>query len=184
MNIILKDIDKVDLSHLFKYVDKLHITYFSSKTYYKLINYISNKYKNELLLDIGTNTGASALCMSGQNKVISFDIINKRKFYSNELNVEYNLINCDEIDSSTLNKAKFIFLDINHDGISELKFYEKLKTVKFNGVLMLDDIHLTKYGNMPKFWASIEHKKYDLGKEFHHSGIGLVDFSNNFTLIK
>jgi len=66
-------------------------------------------------------------------------------------------------------------LDTFHDGTFELKFYNHLKSINYNGYLLLDDIKLNK--EMIEFWNQIELDKEDLSYLGHSSGTGVVYFN-------
>ncbi len=155
--------------------------------YYRLLAYISTHFENEIILDIGTNTGASALsfAMNRKNKVITFDIIDNfaARFSFGDLPIEFRCCDVRNIEEELLLKAPVIFLDVAHRGPEERTFYIRLCQIGFKGILILDDIHLQKFGDMKGFWNSIKHKKYDLTQHFHQSGTGIVDFSGNLKII-
>jgi hypothetical protein len=46
--------------------------------------------------------------------------------------------------------------------------------------MLCDDIHLSD--EMERFWREIKHEKYDITQYGHHSGTGIVLFSNETTL--
>jgi predicted O-methyltransferase YrrM len=159
-------------------------TYFLAQPgaeHYRLLASISELYNNETLLDIGTYKGCSSLALSynNSNKIISFDVIeNSVQLHNIPKNIEF------VIDDITLPKyhellinSPFIFLDTDHDGSFENKFYEYLIEINWNGTLLLDDIYLNDI--MKKFWNMIPtNKKEDITKIGHWSGTGIVNFEN------
>jgi hypothetical protein len=49
-----------------------------------------------------------------------------------------------------------------------------LHDIKWNGLLLLDDINFNE--PMNQFWNNISEEKYDITKIGHWSGTGLVNF--------
>lgn len=182
MNINETELHSIDLSEIASYIieDQFRGYFLDNpgKEHYKLLAHFSTRYQNTTLLDIGTYKGCSSLAMSYNlnNQVKSFDIHpNLRRLNGNPKNIEY--IIGDITDSQfvdTLLSSPFILLDTDHDGPFEYKFYEHLKSIKWNGTLMLDDISLNN--PMRDFWSEIVEEKYDLSHYGHHSGTGLVIF--------
>ena len=77
-------------------------------------------------------------------------------------------------EDEEIRKTRFIFLDVDHDGLYEDKFYSFLNSIEWKGILVLDDIHLNE--PMKNFWNGISQEKYDLTQIGHWSGTGLVVF--------
>jgi hypothetical protein len=74
---------------------------------------------------------------------------------------------------SELLASPFIFIDVDpHDGIQEKAFHEFFLTVRYKGITLWDDIHLTPV--MEQWWNSIESHKVDLTKLGHASGTGMI----------
>lgn len=154
--------------------------------HYILLSAFSDYFNFSKILDIGTYKGLSALALSYNktNIVITYDIENNVEVEFPE-NVEYrlcknpeNIFYIPELYGTSLYETKLILLDIDpHDGIQEQKFYEYLIESKYDGILVLDDIHLND--EMKKFWNNIEHEKFDISKLGHWSGTGLVNMTNN-----
>jgi hypothetical protein len=151
--------------------------------HYQLLSCFSLFFDDSILLDIGTNEGASALAMSynKSNKIYSFDLVDNRKINENLNNIHYII---DDITREyTGNDGKYdnlvlsssmIMLDTEHDGRFEFKFYKYLKKINYKGYLFLDDIYLNKI--MVNFWNYITEEKMDLTNLGHWSGSGLVVF--------
>jgi hypothetical protein len=72
-----------------------------------------------------------------------------------------------------------IFIDVDpHDGVQERKMISKLIDMNFNGILLLDDIHLNP--EMQSFWDWIPvGRKVDLTSFGHFSGTGAVLFGDS-----
>lgn len=175
----LDDLNKIDLNYISrnsfaeqKWIDFVHEP---APNYYKLLAWFSKQYHDKTLLEIGTYQGlsAAALAYNNLNKVISFDVENTNtiiwwpnlKFVIGDIFKYPNYI----IQSS------FIFFDTNHDGIMEDKFHHWLIKLRYEGVVMYDDIYLND--EMKKFWSNIKLEKHDLTDIGHWSGTGLVVYS-------
>lgn len=182
MNIDTEKLNQIDLTELSRYIlEEEFRSYFLAdcgKEHYKLISYLSTQFNDSLLLDIGTYKGCSSLALSynKSNEIISFDIIhNLKRLSGHPENISYIV---DDVlkDSYSwmIMKSPFIILDTYHDGTFEEQFYNKLKDLCYEGILLVDDIYLNK--EMKYFWDSIEHKKIDISQFGHHSGTGLVIF--------
>lgn len=143
--------------------------------HYRLLAFISSNYSGALILDIGTNTGSSALALSkgSSNHVISYDIEDCREGHGVGERIEHK-IGLATDDIANIQNASVIFLDTKHDGTFEDEFRNKLIELNWKGVLLLDDIYLNP--EMKAFWDSITQEKIDLTKVGHWSGTGAVIF--------
>ena len=184
INVSNTELNLLNSSYINDYSDKLknaqlqHDPYYfhleSGKEHYRLLMYVSTLYNNEVIFDVGTNKCMSALALSynKSNRVKTFDIIKLLPENPTVDNIEYIL--GDSTKDIDLEKCPVIFLDVDHDGIYEDIFYDRLKNINWKGILILDDIHLND--PMKKFWNRIEEKKYDITNIGHWSGTGLVIF--------
>jgi hypothetical protein len=177
LNISNKELDSLDIS-FFKYILLLpYAKFFESESgleHYRLLIYISTLLDNSTIYDIGTHRCYSSIALSFNktNKVISYDVIKQIPSYPIKSNIKYCLGNI--IDKEDLNNSSLIFLDVNHDGIFENKFYNHLHDINWKGLLILDDINLND--DMKLFWNNIIEEKYDITKIGHWSGTGIVYF--------
>lgn len=177
-------LNRIDLS---KYDELLNIdpeykNYFldvSGKEHYRLLTYISNLFNEINILDIGTNRGFSAVALSDNknNAVISYDLIRYesiKTLMNSEIlnNVEFKLGNF--IESEDLDKYKIILLDTDHDGKFEKIVIEHLEKVKWNGILLMDDI--LYFPALTEIWNNLKQEKCNLTKTGHISGTGMVIF--------
>jgi len=156
-----------------------HHTKSESGEHYKLLKYISSLYDNITILDLGTNTGESAIALAQNktNKVITYDIEKKWNIdLSSESNIEFKLVDINSEDIEVLKSAKIISLDIAHDGFQEKAFTDLLERIGYKGFLICDDIHNIYYPNMNLWWKSINVEKYDVTKVGHHWGTGIVNY--------
>jgi hypothetical protein len=158
------------------------------REHYRLLSYLSTQFQNANILDIGTACGHSALALSynKSNTVHSFDITNHitNENIRNNPTVKYYLE--DLWDPATAAKyteliksAPLIFLDVDpHEGLMELQFYQFLKLIGYEGIMVCDDIR--HFEGMRRFWAQIpEEEKFDISQYGHWSGTGLIRFGNN-----
>jgi hypothetical protein len=173
-------LNSLDLNSKFKNLLEYDHTYRfltleSGTEHYRLLSYISTLYNNVKLFDVGTNACRSALSLSynTNNKIKSYDVIQILDKNPIIENVEYIL--GDSTEDNDLYDSPFVFLDVNHDGIYENIFYNKLKELNWKGILLLDDIHLNE--EMKTFWNNIEYQKHDITSIGHWSGTGIVLFN-------
>lgn len=153
----------------------------SGVEHYRLLAYISKLFNDSILFDIGTNRGYSAIALSANptNKVISYDIVkmpnvdNIINSPSNK-NIEFKIGNFMELEDA--HKTNFILLDTVHDGKSEFEVIEFLKNIKWNGILLLDDINCEYFPALNDVWNNLDLEKYNITKKGHWSGSGLVIF--------
>jgi len=151
----------------------------SGSEHYRLLLFISTLLNQQIIFDVGTNYALSAISLSRnpQNRVVSYDIIDKfdKKFKEDKLNFDnLELIVGDCREDKRLDECSFIFFDAEHDGIFENQFYNHLVSINWKGLLLLDDIHLNP--PMSSFWNSITQIKYDITNKGHWSGTGIVHF--------
>lgn len=142
--------------------------------HYKLLSYISKLLNNNIIFDIGTYRCLSAIALSknSSNRVISYDIKKALKFNPKRKNITYKI--GDALNDSELLDASFILLDVDHNGIYEKRVIKHLKSKKWKGVLMLDDINYNP--QMIQLWKHIKMKKYDATFKGHYTGTGIVIF--------
>ena len=150
-----------------------------------LYNYVAKLFKNSVILDIGTRHGASAVSLkSDTNVVYTIDCRAwKDRLDFEKIGIRALIVDIAHIDEKLLKSASLIVLDVAHDGMMEIMFYRRLKQIDYKGILILDDIHLQKYGDMEGFWQKIDLPKYDLTLVGHCTGTGMVDFSGQLQVI-
>ena len=155
-------------------------SYFCNKPgeeHYRLLAYLSTKFNNTTILDIGTFKGCSAIALSynKNNFIKSFDLIDCKQIKEIPKNVEFIIGDfTDNIYKQLVLDTPLIILDTNHTGDFEYKVYNYLKEINWVGYLILDDIYLND--EMKSFWNDISNEKYDITKYGHWSGTGLVIF--------
>jgi GR25 family glycosyltransferase involved in LPS biosynthesis len=175
-----ESINNLDLSELAKLIisenDRSHFLMNCGTEHYKLLSFLSLNFKNNVILDIGTNTGLSALASSynNTNKIVSFDLFDKLNLKSKN-NIDFIIDDIlDEKYSKLIDNSSLILLDTYHDGTFETVFLDHLVKTNWKGLLFLDDINLND--EMRKFWLGIQQEKYDITKYGHWTGSGLVIF--------
>jgi len=150
----------------------------SGKEHYRLLIYIGQLYANETLLDVGTYQGSSAIALglSGQNAVLSYDLLAQPEIsFIQQDNIKFILEDITQTGKDVILSSPFISLDTDHDGTFEHIFYKYLKDIGYTGLLMLDDIKLND--PMKEFWDSIVEEKHDITHIGHWSGTGIVNFA-------
>tara|TARA_R110000851_G_scaffold326303_1_gene494848 strand:- start:453 stop:1115 length:663 start_codon:yes stop_codon:yes gene_type:complete len=197
---------------LFKYIDfekyfsKYNITpsdtvlsyYDITKEHYHLLAYISNMVDDSIIIDTGTHRGGSALALSynQSNKVLTYDIEQFKGGIDNNIkNIPNNIESKYDVDITELIKTKpdivlsssLFFLDINHEGSDEIKIFDFLLSNNYNGILILDDIHLNnQMENAWRYMQSSDVLTFDVtkyGHLLHSEGTGIVVFDKSHKLL-
>lgn len=174
--------------------------------HYFFLAALGMQMKNKKIIECGTHNGRSTYALyygnkklHNENHIITYDI---HYFLAdgifNETTIEYKLENLFDKNVRELNKehilsSDVIFIDIDpHEGVLEYEMYNWLKENDYQGLILLDDIHLQEghmnvfTGNsMQKFWDKIEDKyKLDLTSVGHYSGTGIVCFHfENYSIL-
>lgn len=180
MNITLDlaSIGQVDLSRFLPHVPPEYKEFFPGepgREHYKLLGHLSSLFHEVTIVDVGTDAGCSAMALShnADNRVVSYDIVNRRRSDIRLPNVEFRIGNVLE-HGAELVVSPLISLDTAHEGPFEHEFYQFLSASPFKGLLILDDIYLNE--PMKAFWESITRQKFDITNLGHWSGTGLVVF--------
>ena len=164
------------------------------KEHYKLLAYLSTQFNDEVIFDVGTHRGSSALALSynPRNTVHTFDICEKvtNAAVKARTNIVFHMDNL--FDAATqakweavVHQAPFIFLDVDpHNGHMERAFYEWLKRIKYRGFVVCDDIwHFKEMRD--NFWYTIpDEERYDLTELGHWSGTGVFTFNRDIAFPK
>jgi hypothetical protein len=160
--------------------------------HYKLLGGIVQALQPQLVIEIGTATGYSALAMkkflSPGAKIVSYDIVSWQQFPKCILREDdfadgrLQQIIADLADpavfkehASLLRQADFVFIDAAKDGIQEQRFIDNFKTLSFDKkpIFMFDDIRVM---NMISIWNRINKPKIDLTSFGHWAGTGLINW--------
>lgn len=188
------DVRKHDVSNLFHYAsyqDNLDYFHFINEEHLKvhalqLYAYLSNKFNDTVILDIGTKFGNSAIALSQnkKNKVVSYDIIEWPCHKNlNKKNIQFKIENFMEDKSIDYNNVSIILIDVDpHDGSQEPVMIDYLKNIGWSGLLLLDDISWNDFPELKSFWKNLKYEKYDLTDIGHFSGTGLINFGNKYSI--
>ncbi|MFZ0515757.1 MAG: hypothetical protein WA430_02830 [Acidobacteriaceae bacterium] len=166
--------------------------------HYKLLAGLVSILQPRLIVEIGTATGSSALCLkqfqTKGGRVATFDVIPWQKYPTTVLTdadfadgtlVQYiddlSLPSQFAKHKALLAEADFIFIDAAKDGKQEQLFLNNFETIEFkhSPILVFDDIRLW---NMLKIWDDIKRPKLDLTSFGHWSGTGIVQWGASLNL--
>jgi hypothetical protein len=161
--------------------------------HYRLLSYLSTQYNDCNILDIGSDSGRSALALSynESNKVYSFDTAEQ---YHSPLRLKQNVTfsRDDLFDVKGREKWKdiimscpFIFMDVvPHTGLMEYSFYQYLKEIGYQGFVVFDDIWFFKEMRNNFWYKVVDSEKYDVTEFGHWSGTGIITFNKSVTFNK
>lgn len=191
----LATIAEKDLQCLFEYVHEEKCKNYLTKTkeHYRLLAAFSDLFHDEILMDIGTFKGLSALSLAvnHQNKIITVNKEKRSNFLGKPIEdgfpIEIVIENVSNVRKNeelveNIKKSAALLLDITHNAKDEKKFYDFLLEIEYKGILIADDIYLKRNGDMEGWWNSIKETKYDLTEYGHWSGTGIVDFTNELEI--
>ena len=171
----INNIDISDEINIFKELAPNISDYMLISPYYKALAAYCKLYKPQNVLEIGTCSGASAAVMKKYcDNILTVDIdltkvINKIEL--DKLGINFKQIGKSDVFDLEFEKFDFIFIDVDHNGVTEILLHNKLiKT--YSGIVFYDDIYLNQ--NMKLFWDSIKQPKLDTN--WHVSGFGIVNY--------
>lgn len=169
-------VSQTDLSKNIHKIENTFAHYYTASPgaeHYRLLAHISYFTNGTNILDIGTYLGYSSIALSqnNNNKIISYDV-NKQHNQEDHDNVTYRI--GDARDFEDFENTKVILLDTYHDGVYEEKFIEHLRSIKWHGLLIMDDIH--EYPQLKELYDKLPEEKYDITNIGHWSGTGIVLF--------
>ena len=160
--------------------------------HYKLLAGLMLSLKPQRVIEIGTYTGLSALCMKkylpAEGQIVTFDIKDRRAdpdtilrdpdFTDGRLRHEVaNLADPAVLEThrALLESTDFMFVDGPKDNVTEFQFIENFRKLRFNTppILLFDD---TRLWSMLRFWRELAYPKLDLTSFGHWSGTGLVEW--------
>lgn len=161
--------------------------------HYKLLSALVSILKPQLVVEIGTATGYSALSMKKflppGGKIVSFDIVpwhsfpkcilTQPDFEDGKLVQIIGDLTDENVFAShapLLSGASLIFIDAAKDGVQERLFIKNFATLTFttSPIFVFDDIRLM---NMIGIWNDIKQPKFDVTSLGHWAGTGLVDWT-------
>ena len=189
------------------------VTARAGREHYMLLHYLTTKYGDcRHVVDIGTRFVASSVAFAASGSpVVTIDIPTSRERnkafrggtedewfarYKQDNpaggDIEFKNIALLDIpldDFKTIMSTWLVMLDTLHLPKTkpfERAFFDRLKSIGYKGILLLDDIHLNK--QMKAWWAEVQagassggYRTFDITKIGHYSGTGLVDFSGIVT---
>ena len=159
--------------------------------HYKLLAGFMKVLKPKVVIEIGTDTGLSALVLKkflpAGGKVVTFDlrpwktvdesVLTDADFADGQL--EQRLIDLAEPEHfeknrSLLERAEFFFVDGPKNISFEKALMKQLATIHYQTppIMLWDD---TRLPSMVKFWRDLARPKLDLTSFGHWSGTGLVE---------
>ncbi|MEX2608283.1 MAG: methyltransferase [Kiritimatiellia bacterium] len=161
--------------------------------HYQLLAGLVACLQPKTVIEIGTETGLSALCLRkylpAEGRVVTFDLIPWEKingtclasddFEDGRLTQELADLGDPAVFkkyTSLLSEADFIFADGPKDGRFEPAFAAHLDTITFKKApyVLFDDI---RDRNMLRFWRELEKPKLDISSFGHWTGTGLVQWA-------
>jgi predicted O-methyltransferase YrrM len=161
--------------------------------HYKLLVGLVQLLAPQLIVELGTATGLSAIAMRSAlppgGRIVTFDVL-AWNAYPNTVLTDGDFVDgrveqrCEDLsmppglnaNEQLLRDADFIFVDALHDGEQERRFVRGFEQVGLarGPIVMFDDIRLW---GMLGFWRELARPKLDMTSFGHWSGTGLVDFS-------
>lgn len=191
-----EELNALNLSNLLPYIDARDTDEFMkpSGQHYKLLAWLSTKYSNATIFDIGTWHGSSAVALSlnPNNTVYSFNVQQERQCDKTPFNVAFiieNLLEKNEYYIGKLKKSPLVVVDVHdvktgeHNGALEWDFYMLLKEIGYTGIAVFDDVRLND--KMKTFWSNVSEHKEDvtyLGHGDWNAGTGIIDFSKKLSM--
>lgn len=163
------------------------------REHYHLLCYLAGHFQKRVLIDGGTLYGMSALSMAlghPSNHVFTYDIRPcTLPFKEEHSNVTFVRQDISKVSSHILKETPLILLDVDpHDGYQERVFVKRLQELNYDGLVVCDDIHLNdamrNWWSDEDFWSEISAKRYDVSHCGHHSGTGILDFSEDSIVLE
>lgn len=153
--------------------------------HYAFLDGLARIVQPDLVLDVGTYHGASALAMARHARtVVTYDIValddigNAYKGLTiDHKNVQQVLGDLAEdafyeSQVELIRTADLVLVDGPKDGVFEYQVVPRLvQDMKQGSILILDDI---RFANMVKLWKSLDKPRLDVGCFAHSSGTGVV----------
>lgn len=183
----------IDLSDISARINSNETDYLSiyPGEHYKLLAAIVKLKQPNVVVELGTHLGYSALCMKkflpAGGTIHTFDVIPWHGFANTilkETDFDAQLVqHTDDLTipahaakhQQLLQEADIIFMDALKDGKQEYLFLENFARLQFNKkcLMIMDDIRLW---NMLDIWFNLDKPKLDLTSFGHWSGTGLAEW--------
>ena len=178
-------IKTLDVSHLAEQSLNSNDWLTAGQSEYRLYAWLSTKFNNTTILDVGTRTGGSALALSynDKNKVISYDLVEQGASSGiKKDNITFKVQDFREDDTLDYDNISIIMIDVDpHDGTAEEEMFEYLEEKGWKGLVLLDDIG-PQWPEIEDFWNRITFPKINVTEVGHMSGTGLVNFDEKHTI--
>ncbi|HEY7115212.1 MAG TPA: hypothetical protein VH475_01425 [Tepidisphaeraceae bacterium] len=161
--------------------------------HYLLLAALVKVMQPRVAIEIGTDSGLSALCMKqylpADGRIVTFDLIPWQQVDGKDLvesdfadgRLEQRLVDLGdpakfEANRELIASAELFFIDGPKNVTFEESLMRQLATVNFAKppILMFDD---TRLPSMLKFWRELTYPKLDLTSFGHWSGTGLVELA-------
>lgn len=164
--------------------DRIYYTRYPGE-HYAFLRALTQHLEPQLVLDIGTYHGASALAMApGSGQLITYDIVSLDAIGNGYTSLadDYpsvtqrigDLADADYFASQRdeIANADLVLIDGPKDGHFEYVVVPQLiATMKRDSLLIMDDI---RFANMQVLWRSLTKPRIDIGSFAHSSGTGVV----------
>ena len=175
----------LDVSHLAEQSLNSNDWLTAGQSEYRLYAWLSTKFNNTTILDVGTRTGGSALALSynDKNKVISYDLVEQGASSGiKKDNITFKVQDFREDDTLDYDNISIIMIDVDpHDGTAEEEMFEYLEDKGWKGLVLLDDIG-PQWPEIEDFWNRITFPKLNVTEIGHMSGTGLVNFDEKHNI--
>ena len=175
----------LDVSHLAEQSLNSNDWLTAGQSEYRLYAWLSTKFNNTTILDVGTRTGGSALALSynDKNKVISYDLVEQGASSGiKKDNITFKVQDFREDDTLDYDNISIIMIDVDpHDGTAEEEMFEYLEEKGWKGLVLLDDIG-PQWPEIEDFWNRITFPKINVTEIGHMSGTGLVNFDSKHSV--
>ena len=192
------EINKTDVSYFSKYYDTSSGAYYEylvgDKEHYRLLTWLATRLESgSIVLDIGSNYGHSALALA-QNpniRVLSYDTEDKRILFRDDYpNIAFHIQDAMTISDEVILSAKLIVFDTEHDGAVERRFFDKLVSLEYRGIVLFDDTRLND--GMREFWEHVttictresNYISQDATNFAHFTGTGIVYFNPDAKILE
>eukprot|EP00798_Chlamydomonas_sp_ICE-L_P030246 gene30246-35230_t len=141
----------------------------AGEEHYRLLAHVARSVRRPTIIDIGhfQSLSAAALSLATEKTVRSFDLISSlpsaqsvpTAIHIPNVRLEIGPNYMRDLPNHLQTSDLFI-LDIDHLGKSERDIFKVLEESKFDGLLIVDDIHLNEH--MQRFWDDIKQTKYNI----------------------
>ena len=153
--------------------------------HYAFLDGLARVVQPDLVLDVGTYHGASALAMAPHaKKIVTYDVVSLHEIGNAYEDLTTDFPNVQQVIGDLqkqvfykshlelITKADLVLLDGPKDGVFEYSVVPRLiSDMKKGSILILDDI---RFANMVELWRSIDRPRVDVGCFAHSSGTGVV----------